>query len=101
MNEYEPSMARPWLCLFLVIVILAMLAKCSAVEIDAWIELSGSVLAVKWRSEPGVRYNVERSTDLLDWSLLYEAVNGNGSTNTVIDFTFAQRGFYRVSSTNL
>ena len=67
--------------------------------IEATIATSGSNAVVSWPSATGRTYQVQKSTNLVDWSNLGSAVTGDGSTQSTTDSMGATKAFFKVIET--
>jgi len=62
----------------------------------ASIATSGSNAVVSWPSASGRTYQVQKSTDLVNWSNFGSSVSGDGSTQSATDPISATKSFYKV-----
>lgn len=67
-----------------------------AVPDDVRLELGGGEARVKFRTEAGLNYRVERSADLIGWELVQGAIPGDGGEAEVLDAAGGGGVFYRV-----
>jgi len=67
--------------------------------IAANITTSGSNAVVSWPSATGRTYQVQKSTNLVNWSNLGSAVSGDGSTKSKTDAIGATKAFFKVIET--